>query len=138
MKLCNDYKAGRLKNVDIPKKIIALQCSWIGRLYNNSFHDWKLIPLFLIEKPFYRSFKFHSNVLFKSSKTKYYRSFYWEMNLSWKKHLAMKTEICSCILSQYLWYNVNKSSIQFSRFSEKNIMFHNFLITITSLKIVWI
>ena len=27
--LCNDYKAGGLKNVDIPNKIIALQCSWI-------------------------------------------------------------------------------------------------------------
>ena len=37
--LCNDYKAGGLKNVDIPNKIIALQCSWIRRLYNNSFHE---------------------------------------------------------------------------------------------------
>ena len=35
--LCNDYKAGGLKNVDIPSKIIALQCSWIRRLYDNSF-----------------------------------------------------------------------------------------------------
>ena len=25
--LCNEYKAGGLKNVDIPSKIIALQCS---------------------------------------------------------------------------------------------------------------
>ena len=35
------------------------------------------------------------------------------------------TEIPSCILSQYLWYNANiqidKTSIHFSRFSEKNI-----------------
>ena len=35
------------------------------------------------------------------------------------------TEIPSCILSQYLWYNANiqadKTSIPFSRFSEKNI-----------------
>ena len=37
--LCNDYKAGRLKHVDIPSKIIALQCSWIRRLYDNSFHQ---------------------------------------------------------------------------------------------------
>ena len=48
--LCNDYKAGRLKNVDIPNKIIALQCSWIRILYDNSFHEWKLIPLYQIEK----------------------------------------------------------------------------------------
>ena len=27
--LCNDYKDGGLKNVDIRKKIISLQCSWV-------------------------------------------------------------------------------------------------------------
>ena len=46
----NDYKAGGLTNVDIPNKIIALQCSWVRRLYNNFFHEWKLNPLYLIEK----------------------------------------------------------------------------------------
>ena len=50
--LCNDYKAGGLKNVNIPNKIIALQCSWIRRLYDNSFYEWKLMPLYLIEKSF--------------------------------------------------------------------------------------
>ena len=123
--LCNDYKAGGLKNVDIPNKIIALQCSWIRRLYDNSFHEWKLIPLYLIEKSFGKSFKFHSNLLFKSNKTKFFPSFYRKIFLYWKKHLIMMTEIPSCILSQYLWYNANiqidKTSIHFSRFSEKNI-----------------
>ena len=37
--LCDDYKTGGLKNFDILNKIIALQCSWIRRLYDNSFHD---------------------------------------------------------------------------------------------------
>ena len=41
--LCNDYKAGGLKNINIPNKIIALQCSWKERLYDNSFQEWKLI-----------------------------------------------------------------------------------------------
>ena len=50
--LCNDYKAGGLKNVDIPNNVIALQCSWIRRLYDRSFHEWKLTPLYLIEKSF--------------------------------------------------------------------------------------
>ena len=35
------------------------------------------------------------------------------------------SQIPSCILSQYMWYNANlqlgKTSIHFSRFSEKNI-----------------
>ena len=32
--ICNDYKAERLKNFEIPNKIIALQCSSIRRLYD--------------------------------------------------------------------------------------------------------
>ena len=123
--LCNDYKAGGLKNVDIPSKIIALQCSWIRRLYDNSFHEWKLIPLYLIEKSFGASFKFHSNILFKSNKIKFFPSFYKQIILNWKKHLAIITEEPSCILSQYLWYNrriqVDNSSVYFLMFSEKKI-----------------
>ena len=45
----------------------------------------------------------------------------------WKKQLVMMNEIPSRILSQHLWYNVNiqvdKTSIQFSRFSEKNVLY---------------
>ena len=103
--LCNDYKAGVLKNVVIPSKIIALQCSWIRRLYDNSFHEWKLIPLHLIEKSFGTSFKFYSNLLFKSNKIKFFPSFYREIILNWKNRLSMISEVPSCILSQYLWYN---------------------------------
>ena len=36
--MCNDYKAGGLKIVDIPNKI-ALKCSWIRWLYYNSFQE---------------------------------------------------------------------------------------------------
>ena len=50
--LCNDYKAGELKNVDIPNKIITHQCSWIRWLYDNYCHEWKLIRLYLIRKSF--------------------------------------------------------------------------------------
>ena len=39
--LCNNYKAGGLKNVDIPNKIIALQCSWIRRLSSKIL--WQVI-----------------------------------------------------------------------------------------------
>ena len=63
--LCNGYEAGRLKNVDNPNKIIALRCSWISRLYDDYLHEWKLIPLYIIEKSFSTSFKLHSNLLLK-------------------------------------------------------------------------
>ena len=54
--LCNDYKYGGLKNVDLRKKIISLHCSWIKRLYDDSFHEWKIIPLHLISRSFDKSF----------------------------------------------------------------------------------
>ena len=30
--LCNDYKGGGLKNIDILNKMLSLQCSWIRRV----------------------------------------------------------------------------------------------------------
>ena len=41
--LCNSYDLGGLKNVDIIPKIDSLKCSWIKWLYNESFHEWKVI-----------------------------------------------------------------------------------------------
>ena len=122
--LCIDYKGGSLKNIDILNKIISLQCSRIRRLYDNLFHEWKLIPLFLIKKSFRSSFEFHSNLFFKRNKIKFFPSFYKEIFLYWNKYLTRKTEIPSCILPQYLWYNeniqVDENSIYLVRFSEKN------------------
>ena len=122
--LCNDYKA-RLKNVDIPNKITALQCSCIKRIYDVSFHEWKLITLYVIGKSFGNSFKFHSNLLFKSTKTKFFGSFYRKIILNWKKHLAMITEILMYILPQHLWnkdsIQVDKVPVRFLQFSKKNI-----------------
>ena len=37
--LCNDFKNGGLKNIDVELKIISLKCSWICRLYNEVDHD---------------------------------------------------------------------------------------------------
>ena len=80
-------------------------------------------PLYIIGKSFGTFFKFHSNLLFKSNKTKFFPSFYREIILNWKKHVM--AEIPSCILSQYLWYNksvwVVKASVNFLTFSEKMI-----------------
>ena len=42
--LCNDFKDEGLKNVDIEHKIESLKCSWIKRLYDENFHEWKIIP----------------------------------------------------------------------------------------------
>ena len=42
--LCSDFKHGGLKNVNIQKKT-SLQCSWVRRLHDDSFHEWKIILL---------------------------------------------------------------------------------------------
>ena len=36
------FKNGGLKNLDIPSKIIAIQCPWIRNLNDNCFHECKL------------------------------------------------------------------------------------------------
>ena len=48
--LCNECDNGGLKCVDIISKVVSSQCSWMRRLYDNNFHQWKIIPLALIEK----------------------------------------------------------------------------------------
>ena len=47
--LRNSFEESSLKNVDIDSKIASLQCSWIKRLYDDEFHEWKLIALHLIK-----------------------------------------------------------------------------------------
>ena len=60
--LCNDYENGGLKSVDIFSKIVSLQCSLIRILYDENFHPWKVISLYLIEMHFGKNFKFHPNL----------------------------------------------------------------------------
>ena len=57
--LCNDYEYGGLKNVDILSKVVSLQCSWIKKLFDNNFHQWKLIPLDLSRQYLAKNFKFY-------------------------------------------------------------------------------
>ena len=77
--LCSDFKHGGLKNVNIQKKIIRLQCSWVRRLYDDSFHEWKVIPLKLIKKSFGSHSIFHSNLLFNISCINNFPSFYLDL-----------------------------------------------------------
>ena len=95
--LCNDNKGGGLKHIDILSKIISLQYLWIRRLYHNLFHEWKLIPSFLIKKSCGSSFKINSNLFFKRNKINFSylsirQTFYAGKNIlpeSLKYHLAL-------------------------------------------------
>ena len=101
MKLCVTLlKKGGLKNVDIISKIVSLQCSWIKRLYDDKFHECKLIPLHLIKSTFGINFKFHSNLDFANSKILTFPPFYKQLFYNWHKYLSSSVNIPSSILSQ--------------------------------------
>ena len=60
--LCNGYKMGGIKYVDLRNMITSMQCSWVIRLFEDDCHDWNIIPLFLINKHLGKNFKFHNNL----------------------------------------------------------------------------
>ena len=41
--LCKRFENGGLKNVDMQNKTNSLQSSWVKRLYDDCFHEWKII-----------------------------------------------------------------------------------------------
>ena len=120
-----DFKNGGLKNVDVDKKIISLRCSWVRKMYDNTCHDWKIIPSFLIKKYLGENFQFHSNLHFRNSMILNIPSFYKEILKDWRQFFSSFTVIPSCILSQHLWYNrfikVDNLGICFSKFAARNV-----------------
>ena len=104
--LCNTFEEGGLKNVDIKAKIISLQCSWVKKLFDCNHRDWKIIPLFLINKYFGKSFHFHRNFCFNLSLVDSFPEFYMQMLINWSNYFVSNSEGPSCIQSNYLWYNL--------------------------------
>ena len=125
--LCNDYDNGGLKNVDVFSKIVSLQCSWIKRLFDNNFHQWKLIPLYLIRQYLGKNFKFHSNLEVSHSILCKFPRFYKEVIIRWGKHLSSPATLPSTLACQFIWQNKNiqtgnKSTYLYS-FSNSNLNF---------------
>ena len=127
--LCNDYKYGGLKNFikDIRKKIISLQCSWIKRLYDDSFREWRIIPLHLISRTFGKPSIFYSNLSFKKKLIESFPSFYKKILLNWKTFFSKTPETPSSILSEFLWHNIyiqiDEGNVHLSSFSQNNLNF---------------
>ena len=82
--ISSSFKDRGLRNVDINKKIASLQYSWIKRLYDGFFHEWKLIPLKLITNSFGDDLKFHSNLSSNKSCARRFPCFYKNILLNWK------------------------------------------------------
>ena len=64
--LRNFDEKGGLKMVDAYSKIVSLQCSCIRRSYDENFHSWKIIRLYLIDMHFGKDFKFRPNLYLRN------------------------------------------------------------------------
>ena len=85
--LYNKYEQRGLKNVDIFSKITSLQCSRVKRPCDDSFHTWKVIPLFLMKIHLGKNFVFHSNLIIKQKRVEKIPEFYQEILTRWGKYL---------------------------------------------------
>ena len=125
--LCNDYKDGCLKNVEIVHKINALKCSWLQRLYNDNFHEWKIIPLRYISLYLGKDFKFHSSLEITVNILDNFPSYYKNIIQCWIKNFSKSPTTPSAIASQYLWFNsnikVDKKVVFYKEFSDNQINF---------------
>ena len=104
--LCNSFAAGGLTNVDINTKIGSLQCSWIKRLYYDSFHEWKLIPLHLINTTITPAFKFHPSLAL-SLQLNEFPKFYQNIFQFWSTCFRSISTDPPIILSEFLSFNRN-------------------------------
>ena len=125
--LSNSYENGGLKDADVFTKVIYLQCSWIKRLYDENFHEWKIIPSYLIKTIFWENFKFYLCLDPSIRSLKKVPNFYIEMITNWAKCLSGFPSLPSAILSRFLWFNQNikidNKSIFISDFPSENINF---------------
>ena len=111
----------------LTSKIASLQCSWIKRLYDDKFHEWKLIPLYLIKSTFGINFKLHSSMDFDDSKISIFPTIYKQLFRNWCKYLCFSITIPFSSLSQPIQYNKNikrnSKPIYVKEFAKQNIIF---------------
>ena len=108
--LSNTFYTASLKNVDINLKVISLQCFWVEKLYDENFHEWKVIPLHLICITFGQNFKFRSNLSYDARLLTSFPIFYRNIFCYWSQHFTVSPELPSCILSTFLWHNKDISN----------------------------
>ena len=118
---------GGLKSVDIFSKVVSLQCSWIKILFDNKFHECKLIPLYLIRQYLGKKFKFHSNFEVSHSILCKFAKFYKEIFIRRGKHLSSPATLPSTVACQFIWFNkhiqTDNKSIYLYNFLNRNLNF---------------
>ena len=77
----------------------------VKKLYDDCFHELKIIPLHSLNKFFGSSFKLHSNFYFESKLFKDFSILLQAHANGWKKYSITPPITPTCVLSQFLWYN---------------------------------
>ena len=112
--LCNTFEDRDLKNVDVKSKIIRLKCFWDKKLYHSNHHDWRILPVYFINKDFGKNFHFHSNLSFSLAVVDSFLEFYIQIFINWSNYFVSK-------------YNkrilIDDKSVCLSSFSDKIVNF---------------
>ena len=123
--LSNTFETGGLKNVDINLKVISLQWSWVKKLYDENFHEWKIISLHLIRITLGQNFKFHSNLSYDTKLLTSFLVFHKNIFCYWSQHFTVFPDLPFCILSSFLWYSkdilISNKPIYFKHISNNNL-----------------
>ena len=123
--LCNAFEEGGLKNVDIKTKYLACGVLRLKKLFDGNHRDWKIIPLFLINKYFGKNFHLHPNLSLNLSLADSFREFYKQILMNWSTYFVLNSEVPSCIQSNYLWYNrhllIHNRPVYLHSFADKNV-----------------
>ena len=93
--LYNTVDTGGLRNVNANLKVISLQCSWVKKLYDENFHELKVISLHLICITFDQNFKFHSNLSYDTKLLIIFPVFY-KIQEKWSQHFTASPELRFC------------------------------------------
>ena len=116
--------------MDISSKISDLQCSWFKKLYDQNFHEWKLIPIHFINNAFGKNFIFHSNLSFKTSVLQQFLTFYVMILQSWT-NISEISHTHSCLGSQFLWLD------KYITTDNNYFRFKEFWVTLLTLAIIY-
>ena len=96
-------------------------------MFGDNFHDWKIIPQFLIGKHLCKNFNFHNNIDLSNDIHSKFPSFYQDIFVIWINNYTAKPTLPSMSLSEFIWFNsnikVDSKPVHVSFFSDKNLNF---------------
>ena len=76
-------------------------------MFQDDFHDWRVIPLFLIGKKLRKNFKFHNNIDINNDILSKFLSFHQDVLIKLKNNYTAKPNLPSMALSEFIWFNSN-------------------------------